>query len=165
MPTFTDLQRSLDTTSPTLRRWSQDFSDYLSADANPGKGITRRYNNDDARVLALVAAMRQDNQTIEAIHAALAAGDRGQWPIDEPVEQPEPAGDDQTFALVTQLTAAASQWEAIATTVTDERDNLRESLEAERDARLAAEIRATAAETELNVLKDKKGFWQRLFGS
>lgn len=36
----------------TTRRWSKQFAEHLSSDANPPKGAERRFTDDDVRVLA-----------------------------------------------------------------------------------------------------------------
>lgn len=70
----------LDVSRETIRAWSYEFVDYLSEDAKPGEGQRRHYDNDDVRVLALVAQMKQKRQPYAEIHVALAAGERADPP-------------------------------------------------------------------------------------
>jgi DNA-binding transcriptional MerR regulator len=72
-------------TAETVRNWSEEFSEYLSATANPGKGRHRNFTDRDMRVLALIAEMKQQGRTYEDIHMALKAGSLGEPPI-PPIE-------------------------------------------------------------------------------
>lgn len=70
----------LDVSRETIRAWSYEFVDYLSEEAKPGEGQRRHYNDDDVRVLALVAQLKQRRQPYAEIHVALAAGERADPP-------------------------------------------------------------------------------------
>ena len=178
MNTVTELARAFDVTPPTIRRWTSEFSDSLSDYANAPKGKTREYTDNDAAILAKVAEMRRVNADYETISAALADGDRGQWPVepDQPAgpAQDAPGQDQNTFALVSQLTAKAANLEGELNATKQERDRLLDEVkEARQDAQDAAG-RATIAETELRILKDlteqkppqeeNLTWWQRVFG-
>ena len=184
MATVTDFTEEYDVRSNTIRQWAKVFADFLEPGANPEKGETRVFSDDDGRVIALVAKMRQDNQSYEKIRAALADGDRGPWPpISADTAQDAPGQQENTFALVTQLTAKASQLEGELGAIRNERDHLRQQVETAQDARRQAENHAVSLETELRILKeltedktpqgektavpqddDKPGFWARIFG-
>jgi len=154
----------------TARDYLKDFPAYFSDDATPEKGTRRVLTWADIETLATIREQRKQGKDKEEIAATLASGERES--IQPHVDDTAAGG--QTTALITQLTAAASQWEATARTLANERDHLRDELTDERQARLDAENRAVAAETELRILKDiteqqttdqaeKKSFWQRLF--
>lgn len=64
----------------TIRRWSDEFSDYLSVLAVPGKGRARQFTDDDLPVLALIASMKSTHAEYRDIHAALENGERGEVP-------------------------------------------------------------------------------------
>ena len=64
----------------TVRRWTDEFSEYLSHNANPGKGRHRNFDDDDMRVLALIADYKKRGVLFEEIHAALKNGQRGNGP-------------------------------------------------------------------------------------
>lgn len=64
----------------TIRGWSNEFGDYLSRDATPGEGRTRQFNDDDVRVFALVAEMKEAKMQYADIHAALQNGQRADPP-------------------------------------------------------------------------------------
>lgn len=70
----------------TIRNWSEEFSRYLSFLANPGKGRTRSFSEEDMQVLSLIAEMKGKGSTFEEIHIALGKGQRGDAP-DLPVEE------------------------------------------------------------------------------
>jgi len=150
MATVTDFSKAFDVQPNTIRYWSKQYADFLSDDANPGKGETRIYSDDDGRVIAFIAEMRNEGQTFENISASLAAGERGQWPIDDKKtrqdadREGEPV-DNRTMALVTQLTAKAASLEGENKALTEERDYLRTQYE-------TAIERATIAETKLEIL-------------
>ena len=68
----------------TVRTYSDEFGQYLSATANPPPGQQRNFNDDDLEVFALVVELKRQGSTYEAIHAALAAGQRGSVPQNAP---------------------------------------------------------------------------------
>jgi len=70
----------------TIRNWANEFQAYLSPSAKPGSGNARRFTEDDMRVLALVAEISSQGKPFEAIHAALASGQRGELPNLTPEE-------------------------------------------------------------------------------
>lgn len=82
METYTSGQVAslFDITTETVRAWAQEFSEYLSHDANPGNKRNRRFSEDDLGVLALVADMKRIGKTFSDIHAALASGERAEVP-------------------------------------------------------------------------------------
>jgi DNA-binding transcriptional MerR regulator len=151
MNTVTGLSNALGVTPATIRRWSGEFSDYLSRHASPPPGETRVFSDDDAAVLALVAEMRRVNIDLETITAALAAGERGQWPPDN---RQDDAGETQQapMALVTQLTAKASSLEGELKATKTELDRRIAELKDAQDAARESEKRATIAETKLEAL-------------
>jgi len=154
MNTVTGLSNALGVTPATIRRWSGEFSDYLSRHASPPRGETRVFSDDDAAVLALVAEMRRVNIDLETITAALAAGERGHWPPDN---RQDDAGQAQTadgapMALVTQLTAKASSLEGELKATKTELDRRIAELKDAQNAARDAEKRATIAETKLEAV-------------
>ena len=179
MITIATAAKTFDTTRSTIRNWTREFSDYLSPSANPPAGHERKFTDQDGQVFALVAAMRQNNASYEAIHAALSSGERGLWPPPGAITDDDDDDDDPaTRVLVTQLTVKMGQLEGQLQATHEERDHLRNQLEEAQTARLAAEIRAARAETELSTLRavyeaeagqggQKSGFaawWARRFG-
>ena len=154
----------------TARDYLRAFPEYFTDGATPPPGSRRALAWQDIETLATIKELRQQGNKDESIRASLATGERVS--IQSHTDDTEASG--QTTALVAQLSAAAAQWEATAGTIAEERDHLRQQLETAQDARLAAEIRAQDAQTELRILKEltqdktaqgeKTGFWQRFFG-
>lgn len=64
----------------TIRNWAEEFSRYLSFLANPGKGRTRTFSDDDMQVLSLIAEMKSKGANFDEIHIALGQGQRGDSP-------------------------------------------------------------------------------------
>jgi len=78
MYTRKQVARHFNKDTETIRRWTLQFEAHLSPLANPPKRKKSSYNDDDMRVLAYVSD-RVGIDEIEAIHAALAAGERGHF--------------------------------------------------------------------------------------
>ena len=77
----------LDVSPATLRRWSQRFSDFLSADATATteEGRThRRYTDDDLTTLRIVKELMNSGMTYEQVHQHLSA----QFVVGEETEIP-----------------------------------------------------------------------------
>lgn len=169
--TISRIAEKLGVTPSTLRlNWTPEFADHLSEGANPPKGKTRIFSQDDLSVLETVAVLRQQDRPYDDIRSQLADGVRLEF--ERPpaaTEAPQDGGNDT--AVVTRLAATVARFEGELNAVTGERDYLRERLESEAAARLAAEIRAARAETELDVIKQqrdekapRRSFWQRVRG-
>jgi DNA-binding transcriptional MerR regulator len=173
------LTKAFNVTSSTLRNWSAEFADYLSPQANPPKGQRRVYSDEDAAVLALVAIERSDKRPYAEIHAALADGAQVEWTPPKQEGPTRPEGKENRETSLVRLTATVAKFEGQLEAVTEERNHLRVKLDKVTGAHLAAEIRATEAETELKVVKDildrekpteepeskeRRSFLQRLFG-
>ncbi len=130
MATVGDMAGTFGVTPQTIRSWCSEFQTFLSPGATPPAGQARNINEDDIRVLALVAKMRGELASYEAIGAALDSGQRADLPEIE--EQPH------SGALVTRLTATLARYEGELEAVREERDYLRgqvvEAQQRERDA-------------------------------
>lgn len=81
-----DAATLFDVTPQTIRRWTDEFSDYLSTGANPDDGSTRVFTDTDMEVLALVATVKQNGGTYDDAHARLRTGERGVLP-EEPLSK------------------------------------------------------------------------------
>ena len=60
----------------TIRRWLNNYEDYLSPGANPGDGKPRRISEEDLSVLALANEQLARGQSNDEVLAALANGSR-----------------------------------------------------------------------------------------
>lgn len=153
----------------TARDYLRAFPEYFSDGATPPPGSRRSLTWQDIETLATIKQLRAQGQPDEAINATLATGERvNMRPYADNADAPGPGSE-----LITRLTAAASQWEATAKTIADERDHLRNQLDIAQDARRTAEIHAAELQTELRILREltddktpqgeKSSFWSRLF--
>lgn len=153
----------------TVRVWTAEYAEFFSDQATPPKGKQRAYTSDDIALLLTIAELRNEQMPEEAIHEELRSGRRAAYeelPADTAVDQ------QRQLAVVTQLSYDLAQTRGERDTIATERDRLLTDLDKERDARLAAEIRATAAETEVKLLRErdeeepaaseqKRSFWSR----
>ena len=68
-----DVAKMLDVHPNTIRQWAKEFAPFLSAGANPPRGVHRAYTSDDIAVIRHIADMsRAQNMPWPAIAAALA---------------------------------------------------------------------------------------------
>lgn len=147
MPKLTELAAAFEVTSNTLRNWSSEFAPFLDAAANPPTGQRRRFTDNDAAVLALVASMRADDKPYEIIRAHLDAGERGQWPpIGYEPGQDAPHGA-QNSGLV------RSPFEAEIIRLRAQNELLERELEYHRGRAEELHTRAITAETQLMLLE------------
>lgn len=117
-----------DVTPQTIRRWTDEFSDYLSTGANPDNGSTRVFSESDMSVLALIATVKNTGGTYDDAHARLRTGERGIVP-DEPLskEQQEMAISQviiQNQQLQTQVNDLQEQLEAQEGQLREARDEI-----------------------------------------
>lgn len=96
----------------TVHRWSEEFSRYLSAMANPQKGKQRNYTQDDLTVLLYVATSKKSGFTFEQIHAALKMGERAAIPETMPTDLKALVTDDRK-ELLAQIQHYAREIEAL----------------------------------------------------
>ncbi len=75
-----DLAKTFSVNPMTVRNWTIQYADHLSDDANPAKGTTRAFTDEDVKILSLVAELRKHKNS-EAIHARLRNGERGTFPL------------------------------------------------------------------------------------
>jgi DNA-binding transcriptional MerR regulator len=80
MYTASDLSKALGISRETVRQWSRQFADFLSATANPKEGNERRFTEADLRVIALIYATKQEGKTFADAKVALASGERAEFP-------------------------------------------------------------------------------------
>lgn len=78
--TSTHLAAIFHVSTETIRNWTEEFSDYLSVTANPGKGRTRNFTEPDLEVFALIDELKKGGSTFADIRASLSNGQRGHAP-------------------------------------------------------------------------------------
>lgn len=75
--TRSEVAQHFDTTTETIRRWSKDFSNYLSPNAyNSNKS---EYTDNDMEVLIYIHEAYKRNEKTDDIAASLSVGSRGEW--------------------------------------------------------------------------------------
>lgn len=79
-----EVARVFEVNRDTIKTWAYQFSEYLSPQANPEKGISRIFTIEDIRVLAYIYMDWEDDPDIEAIKFGLNRGN--QWDNIEPIE-------------------------------------------------------------------------------
>ncbi|GAB4575815.1 MAG: hypothetical protein Kow0077_29170 [Anaerolineae bacterium] len=144
----------------SIKTWSREFSDYLSPAARGGDNRSRRYfDEQDARILALVAELRTKNTPLEDIHATLAAMQAKQW-VDLPampgappglVQQPVVTQSEAQNALIQQRQALTREIALLS----DRVNVLQEELEEERAAHGETRQALANTRTELGLLQGK----------
>lgn len=137
------IAKFLGTSGTTIRNYAAEFSEFLSPSATPGAGVPRQFTEDDLAVLQTVAIMRGQLAPPETIVEALRAGHR--LALARPPVAEDAPSEVVTGAFSTALTLLESRL-----------DKAESRLESEREARLAAELRAVAAETELRLIREAR---------
>ena len=175
MPQITEMSRAFNVTRHTVRRWVIEFGDYLSPGANPEEGEVREFTARDADTLQLVANMRRGNESYEKIHAMLAAGERAEY---QPAAVDyEPFNEEESRAIIPQLTAALAHTEGQLEEVREERDYLRGKLESTQQELMDAKTQAAKLQGKIEAIGDlsqkeessqvqqeRPSIWQRLRG-
>src|SRR5579875_2067871 len=87
----------VDKNSNTLRGWTEEFKEFLSASANPAPGLPRRYTAHDIQVLSTVRDYRANHLSYEEIRDQLRAGVH-EVSEPAPVEE-EPAYGERPFVV------------------------------------------------------------------
>ena len=165
MTTVTKTAKVLGLSETTLRIWGEKFADFLSPDANPGKGERRKYTEEDLAVFNTISVLRDRGDNYDEIKKALEDGTRIE--ATEPaVEDEGPPASTETALQTKAFSDTISSYEARVSRYEEKIDTLQERL-------LDAEKRATRAEAQLEILKEvtdktppqgeKMGFWARLF--
>ena len=73
-----DIVEQFSVSPQTVRTYADEFGHYMSPTANPPTGQQRNFSDDDLAVFALIVQLKRQGFTYEAIHAALASGQRGE---------------------------------------------------------------------------------------
>ena len=160
----------------SVRAWTAVYNTFFTETARPPKGQKRSYMPDDIALLLTIKELKSENREEAHIIATLADGYRVNYV--EPPSDDAPVQSDTTNGLITKLTATVANFEGQLTTITNERDRLITRLDKSHTAALDAEIRATAAETEVKLLREqmsrethegkdkpaRPSWWHRLVG-
>jgi hypothetical protein len=69
--TVAEVSRMFEADKDTVKTWAYKFSEYLTANANPPKGIPREFQLEDIRIMAYVFSEWEDDPDIECIKMGL----------------------------------------------------------------------------------------------
>jgi DNA-binding transcriptional MerR regulator len=140
---------TLSVSAQTLRRWSVQFAEFLSADATPGRGRRRTYTVADLALLRRAGDLFRAGRSVEDTIALLRLGpDQADTAALEKITLPTVAGELQAArALVHQLADRVAALE-----------------QAQADQASTHQAAIDALRADLETLKARRSWWQRLRG-
>lgn len=155
-----DLARWLDISVSSVKTWSREFGEYLSPAAQGGDNSARRYfDEQDARVLALVADLRARNIPWADIHATLASLKANEWADLPPMPGAPPGVTPQPVVTQSEAqNALIQQRQTLAREIAllnDRVNALQGALDEEREAHTRTREALATARGELGVLQGK----------
>jgi len=127
MFTVKQVATALQISNTLLRQRGGEYAAYLSDSANPGKGETRRYTEDDIAVLQTVGVLKSQGKSDNEIQEALAAGDRME-PVDMPQPEKKSAGKDDKALVTSEFAAALQSYETQVSSLQKKNDELHDRL-------------------------------------
>lgn len=151
MYTPKEVQEIIGVSASTVRRWANEFSEYLSENAQPqpeeSSYYRRQYSHDDLLVLYTIRQKTRQGATTEEVAILLASGERAErLPPDFPLpsEPPEP---------IEMVPRSAAETRII--TLREKIFDLEEQLEQERSVNLQRAERIATLEKELGETKSE----------
>jgi DNA-binding transcriptional MerR regulator len=133
----------------TIRQWAREFADHLSPGATPPKGQPRQFDEEDIAIFATAAVLRAQLVPYEEIEARIATGERL-----EPVPGARPSPDEEEEEG--QAQGAPAAFSAALQLYDKQFSELQQRLAETQERLLEATERATAAETELRLLRQQQ---------
>lgn len=133
----------------TIRNWIREFEEFFSIDATPGKGVDLSLNQDDMRVLDIIAQMRNERRSTDEIYATLKSGQRGNAPDFTPEELDLWVKGEYEKHLSTQVNELNLRIEQLS----QENEELRTSIQPIRDRNIQLEAEQIALERQVQDLK------------
>lgn len=143
-----DIKELFDVSHQTVRRWCDEFEQYLSSSATPPAGEMRLFTDDDLRVLALVAQVKNNGGIYEDAHARLRAGERGEIPDEPPSEQ-------QKQMVMSQLAIQNKELRAEIESLTREREATQAALKEKSEEVIRLQTRLEEAEKRIAEFKEQ----------
>lgn len=135
MYTTTQLAARFQITDQSVKRYSGEFRAFLSPTANPEKGNTRLFTDDDLKVYDVIVRMSKvEHKTFEQIHMALLAGERGEA-IDIDATALIPADNPIHLQLMARIQAAETELAKLRTA--DAQNQLLLKMISDKDAEIA----------------------------
>lgn len=139
--------------APTLRRWGKTYSRYLSPGASPPRGKPRSITERDARVLSLIASLRDAGHDQNAILARLDAEEANNWENLPPL----PNGWDTAGTMPVALAAARAAEMSETSALRTQNQYLQQRFAEVSEQRDRGLERITLLEAELNRLRGDSG--------
>lgn len=142
----------------TIRLWAlREYGDYLSPAAAGGGGRARVFGDIDARVIAFIAASKQQGLHTHEIHTALGRMKADEW-RDLPAMPPMSASVQGVDVIPREAadTALSTQRAALIreiTVLTDRVQSLERELSTAREERADLQVELTAAREQLGELR------------
>lgn len=93
----------IDRTGAAVRNWSTVYAEFLSPLANPGKGASRFYSDQDTRILLFISQMKHRGLRDDDVRSQLASAQARDW-----VDLPDLPDVTPLAAAVPMVPAAAS---------------------------------------------------------
>lgn len=142
--------RLIGASSDTVRRWTSEYSEFLSTAAVPGFGRERKYSQHDIRVLAYISAARELGRSLDEIREELVGLQKGGW-ADLPPSPPEWNTPEQDGRIA--VVDAREESQAIATVAAQQViiQTLREQLQEAQDRAENLQRRVDNLETSSNT--------------
>ena len=150
--------RALGISDTQLRNWGNEFAEYLSSSANPGKNKVRQYTEDDLSILQTIAVLRDQETPYDEIHAALNNGTRLELTPsidDNQTDQNDRQEPQQAIELYQAFKTTIEAYERQIETKDSRINDLTDRL-------IDAESRAAAAEAQIE--SKRIGWFDRLLG-
>jgi len=142
----------------TIRVWTRkEFKSYLSATARGGEGRTRHFTDLDARIIALIAVLKEEGNTSEDIHRILQQMQKDGWQDLPPMPAAPPdAGPVAMMPREAAETAVSTQRAALMREIAllqDRVEVLSEQLATEREKRDQVQAELLEAKERLGELR------------
>lgn len=142
----------------TIRVWSrEEFKPYLSVTAKGGEGRTRHFGDEDARIIALIATLKNEGNSSDDVHRILQQMQDDNWKDLPPMPvAPPDAGPIAMIPREAAETAVSAQRAAMMREIAileDRVDMLSEQLADEREKRDAIQNNLLETKERLGELR------------
>lgn len=127
------LARLLDVNPATIRKWSEQFTEFLSPNAAGGGGAHRAYSEQDSRIMAWIAVMKAQNVSFSDIKTTLKAAQANYWhnlpPMPGSIVGDEPIAVVPREAVEERVRALEERFRLQVSSLEKERDQLQTRLD------------------------------------
>jgi DNA-binding transcriptional MerR regulator len=146
------LAKLLNVHADTVRRWTQEYRQFMSPTATPGKGKTRQLVSNDLAVLAYIAHAREQDMLPDEIRDRLAEMQQDGWRNLPRVPEEwtlDPGDDTMPVALAAERASAIAQVAVLQT----ELQHVRAGLEEAQQALEEAQEKVESLQAEIETLR------------